>query len=128
MLTWKIRVSRRVIAACWNSIADPSGRAARANLLVRYSHDDGLALRVRGILRETIFSDWPWFETMAKSLDMSPATLRRQLRDERQSILAIKDALHSPRAQTLLRKGILSMAEIAAETVTRKPASSTAPS
>ncbi|OWU83787.1 AraC family transcriptional regulator [Oceanicola sp. 22II-s10i] len=91
-------------------------RAAPANLLVRYSHDGGLALRIRTMLRNEPFGDWPRFETMARRLNMSPATLRRQLREEGQSFLSIKDELRNARAQALLREGALSVAEVAAET------------
>lgn len=91
-------------------------RAAPTNLLVRYSHDGGLALKLRGALRGEAFSEWPDFDTLAARLKMSPATLRRQLREEGQSFRAIKDELRNARAQELLRGTDLPVAEIAART------------
>ena len=89
-------------------------REAPGNLLLRHRQEQGVAAQARARLTATPPSDWPDFETLAAELDLSPATLRRQLRADGQSYGAMKDELRAARAQRLLRKGDLSVAEIAA--------------
>lgn len=90
-------------------------RGAPANILVRYRHDTGWVAKIRSHLKAIPAADWPSFDTLAEQLDMPPATLRRRLRGEGQSFAAIKDEMRSVIAQSLLRDGRRSVAEIAGE-------------
>lgn len=90
-------------------------RGAPANILVRYRHDQGLTARIRNLLQARPASQWPDAAELASSLRLAPATLRRRLRAEGQSLAAIKDEIRNVRAQTLLRDSPASVAEIAAD-------------
>lgn len=90
-------------------------REAPANILVRFRHDQGMAIRVRAHLGALPPADWPDFEALARAMSLSPATLRRQLRADGQSYQAIKDDLRLARAQRMLETGGLSVAEISAQ-------------
>ncbi|THD76003.1 AraC family transcriptional regulator [Thalassobius vesicularis] len=90
-------------------------REAPANILVRFRHDQGMAIRVRAHLGALPPADWPDFEALARAMSLSPATLRRQLRADGQSYQAIKDDLRLARAQRMLEAGGLSVAEISAQ-------------
>lgn len=90
-------------------------RGAPANILVRYRHDSGWVAKIRAHLKAIPAADWPNFDALAARLDMPPATLRRRLRSEGQSFAAIKDEMRSVIAQSLLRDGTRSVADIAGE-------------
>lgn len=90
-------------------------RGAPANILVRYRHDAGLAAQLRDQLRAMPPTDWPAFESLARTLGMSPATLRRQLKADGQSFQSIKDELRRKQALALLRTGDATIAEIASD-------------
>ncbi|MGU7785284.1 AraC family transcriptional regulator [Burkholderia sp. PU8-34] len=90
-------------------------RGAPANILVRYRHDTGWVAKIRAHLKAMPAAEWPCFDTLATQLDMPPATLRRRLRSEGQSFAAIKDEMRSVMAQSLLRDGTRSVADIAVE-------------
>ncbi|MDE4146597.1 AraC family transcriptional regulator [Phaeobacter gallaeciensis] len=90
-------------------------REAPANILVRFRHDQGTAIRVRQHLSTLPPPDWPDFDSLARTLQMSPATLRRHLKSDGQSYLAIKDDLRLARAQKMLDQPGRSVADIAAE-------------
>lgn len=89
-------------------------RAAPANILLRYRHDQGFTARVRHRLRALDPDSWPDFEAVAAGMKLSPATLRRRLRAEGQSFAAIRDEIRQAEAQRLLRDGTESIAQIAA--------------
>lgn len=89
-------------------------RGAPANILLRHRHDQGLAARIRTRLRALPAEDWPDFDTLARDLRLSPATLRRRLRAEGQGYAAIRAEIRLMQARTLLRDTALSVAEIAA--------------
>ncbi|MEZ5675006.1 MAG: AraC family transcriptional regulator [Thalassovita sp.] len=89
-------------------------REAPANILIRFRHDQGTAIRVRGILADLPPTDWPGFDALAGRMGVSPATLRRQLRADGQSYRAIKDELRMTRAQRMLDTGGVSVADVAA--------------
>ncbi|MDR6398428.1 AraC family transcriptional regulator [Herbaspirillum seropedicae] len=93
----------------------PFLRDVPANLLVRYRHDTGWVTRLRACLKQSPPTDWTDFEAMAERLGVSPATLRRRLRDEGQSYASLKDEIRSGIAQTLLGANELSVAAIAAQ-------------
>lgn len=88
-------------------------RRAPGNILVRYRHDRGVTPGVRQCLAATAPSAWPRFDDLASQLEMSPVTLRRHLRAEGQSYMAIRDELRGRRARALLAAGELSVDEIA---------------
>lgn len=90
-------------------------RAAPANILVRYRHDQGLTARVRARLRVLPPAQWPGFEALAAELGHSPATLRRRLAAEGQGFAAIRDEIRRAAAERLLRDTDTAVAAIAAE-------------
>ncbi|WP_347265782.1 AraC family transcriptional regulator [Paracoccus sp. (in: a-proteobacteria)] len=89
-------------------------RAAPANILLGYRHDQGISARIRRRLRALPSEDWPDFDALAAELRLSPATLRRRLRAEGQGYAALRAEIRLMRARDLLRDSRLSVAEIAA--------------
>lgn len=90
-------------------------RKAPGNILVRYRAEQGLAPTIRQQLVTTPAVAWPSLEELARQLEMSPVTLRRRLRAEGQSYMAIRNELRSLRATTLLAEGRLSIDDVAAD-------------
>lgn len=90
-------------------------RGAPANILLRYSHDQGYTAGVRHRLLSTQPDRWPSFEMIAADMKLSPATLRRRLKSEGQSFAAIRDDIRMSEAQRLLRQGQESVARIASQ-------------
>lgn len=88
-------------------------REVPANILVRFRQDRGTAMMVRDLLAALSPADWPGFDDLAHRLNRAPATLRRQLRADGRSYMAIKDELRAARAQQMLAQDGLSVAEIA---------------
>jgi AraC-like DNA-binding protein len=88
-------------------------RAAPANILLRYRHDQGFTAGVRHRLRAVSPDNWPDFETLAAAMKLSPATLRRRLKAEGQSFAAIRDEIRQVEAQRLLRDSTDSVTQIA---------------
>ncbi len=88
-------------------------RAAPANILLRYRHDQGFTAGVRHRLRAVSPDNWPDFEAVAADMKLSPATLRRRLKSEGQSFAAIRDDIRLSEAQRLLRQTSESIAQIA---------------
>lgn len=96
-------------------------RAAPANILARYRHDQGTVAQVRSRLAAGPASEWPGFEALAAQMQMSPATLRRRLREEGRSFSAIRAEAQLVQARRLLLESGLSVAEIAAELAYSEP-------
>lgn len=90
-------------------------RGAPANFLVKYKNSASLAARIRRRLREWPPASWPDFDTLARQLHASPATLRRRLSDEGESYQSIMDELRRDLAIALLGETQLSVADIAVE-------------
>ena len=90
-------------------------RSAPGNLLVRYHHDTRWVTKLRSYLKAVPAAEWPDFDTLARQLRMTPATLRRRLRSEGQSFASIKEEMRSTLAQSLLRESELSVADVACE-------------
>lgn len=88
-------------------------RNAPANILLRYRHDQSVTGRIRKRLSESEPGAWPPFETLASEMNMSPATLRRRLRGEGQSFIAVRDALRFTQACDLLSNGDEPISEVA---------------
>lgn len=89
-------------------------RAAPANILLRYRHDQGFTAGVRHRLLAISPDSWPDFDNVAAHMKLSPATLRRRLKAEGQSFVAIRDEIRYAAAQRLLREGRQSVAQIGA--------------
>lgn len=88
-------------------------RESPANILIRFRDDQRLAIRVREHLSAIAPSDWPAFEDLARNLNRSATTLRRQLRADGQNYVTIKNELRMARAQKMLADGLLSVNQIA---------------
>ena len=86
---------------------------APANILVRYRDTTSLASRIKAQLREVPAEDWPTSEQLAKSLCVSPSTLRRRLADAGQPYQAIKDQIRQEMATLWLADASIPFAEIA---------------
>lgn len=96
-------------------------RAAPGNILLRYRHDQDLTTRIRARLRACASDDWPDFDTLARDLGLSTATLRRRLRSEGQSFSVIRDEIRHRQAEAMLTRTELSVADIAAALGYREP-------
>jgi AraC-like DNA-binding protein len=68
-------------------------RTAPESILVKYKNGSSLSARVRRRLRQFLPGDVPDFDGLAEDLNMTPATLRRRLREEGMSYQSIKDEL-----------------------------------
>jgi AraC-like DNA-binding protein len=68
-------------------------RTAPESILVKYKNGSSLAARVRRRLRQFLPGEVPDFDGLADDLNMTPATLRRRLREEGMSYQSIKDEL-----------------------------------
>lgn len=90
-------------------------RSAPANFLVKYKNSASLAAKIRRRLRAWPPATWPDFDTLARQLHASSATLRRRLNDEGESYQSIMDELRRDLAISLLGDTKLSIAEIAIE-------------
>ncbi|MCM2293964.1 AraC family transcriptional regulator [Allorhizobium sp. BGMRC 0089] len=89
-------------------------RGAPANILLGYRHDQGISARLRNRLKMTDPVDWPPFDVLAREAALSPATLRRRLKSEGQSFVAIRDDIRYEQARNLMGKQQFSVAETAA--------------
>ncbi|MDB6176412.1 AraC family transcriptional regulator [Paracoccus sp. Z330] len=96
-------------------------RAAPANILLRYRHDQELTMAIRNRLRADQPEDWPDFNEVAHDLGLSSASLRRRLRGEGQSFSAIRDEIRHRKAQQMLAGSGLPVAEIATLLGYREP-------
>ncbi|GAA4029210.1 AraC family transcriptional regulator [Actimicrobium antarcticum] len=90
-------------------------RGAPANIVLKYKNSTGLAAQIRRRLRAAARTEWPDFEVVADSLNMTPSTLRRRLDEEGQSFQAIKDQLRRDMAIDYLCHTAKSVADIAGE-------------
>ena len=88
-------------------------RSAPANFLVKYKNSDGLTARIRRRLREMPPDAWPDFDSLARQLHSSAATLRRRLDEEGQSYRTIKDDLRRDLAISYLSHSNRSVTDIA---------------
>lgn len=89
-------------------------RQAPANLLVRYRDRNGVADRIRRLLRTSLHDDeLPALEEVARSLSMTPQTLSRRLREEGRGFQALKDDLRRDAAVELLQRPDLTLLDVA---------------
>lgn len=89
-------------------------RGAPANILLRYRHEQGISALLRNRFKMTDPATWPDFDVLAGELKLSPATVRRRLKNEGQSFLAIRDEIRQAQARDLLGNRQFSVAETAA--------------
>ena len=89
-------------------------RNAPGNFVVKYRNPGSFAARVRRALRTRPAASWPDADTLARELNVAPATLRRRLRQEGHSCQSIKDALRRDLAIAALRDPQRSVADVAA--------------
>jgi AraC-like DNA-binding protein len=90
-------------------------RAAPGNILVRYRQDGGIGNRIRRRLQQASPAQWPDATALAAELGTSPATLRRRLSAEGQSLNTIRDEVRRVASQRLLRDTSMSLAAIAVD-------------
>ncbi len=88
-------------------------RAAPGTFLTGYKFNEGIVSAVMKVLRSEEPMDWPTLPDLAKTLDMSAATLRRQLLQQGHSYRSLKADLKRERAHVLLRETHLPVSEIA---------------
>ncbi len=87
--------------------------AMPGNLLVRYRDPQSLGSRIRQGLRSQPPQSWPDSASLASSLFISTATLRRRLADEAQSYQAIRDTVRKELAIAWLADEQMDFASIA---------------
>ena len=87
--------------------------AAPGNLLVHYRDDASLIARIRALLRSRAPEDWPDAVSLAATLGLSAATLRRQLAASGQTYQRLKDERRCRLACRQLDQGALPLEELA---------------
>ena len=87
--------------------------AAPGNLLVHYRDDASLIARIRALLRSRAPQDWPDAVSLAATLGLSAATLRRQLAASGQTYQRLKDERRCRLACRQLDQGALPLEELA---------------
>ncbi|WP_236772577.1 AraC family transcriptional regulator [Agrobacterium tumefaciens] len=88
-------------------------RGAPANILLSYRHEQGMSARLRNRFEMMDPAEWPDFDVLAGELKLSQATLRRRLKCEGQSFVAIRDEIRYKQARNLMGKQQFSVAETA---------------
>lgn len=88
-------------------------RASPANILTGYTHDARIIGQVRALLLALDPVDWPDFPALALRLGTPQTTLRRELRREGASYRELKDQIRFARAEKFLRRGDLTVTQIA---------------
>ncbi|HSV52971.1 MAG TPA: AraC family transcriptional regulator ligand-binding domain-containing protein [Burkholderiaceae bacterium] len=86
---------------------------APANLIVKYRDSRKVSDRVGQLLCRRIGGDLPTVEEVAKSLAMTPQTLRRRLREEGRVFRAMKDEIRRDAAVEFLTQTMLPLQEVA---------------
>lgn len=87
--------------------------AAPGNLLVHYRDDASLIACIRALLRSRVPEDWPDAVSLAATLGLAPATLRRQLAANGQTYQRLKDERRCRLACRQLDQGALPLEELA---------------
>lgn len=86
---------------------------APGNLLVAYHGSDDLTGQIRKLLADMPALGWPDFDELVKQLNMSPSTLRRQLKDQGTSFRDLKAEVRRSRAKHLLSTSDMPVAQVA---------------
>jgi AraC-like DNA-binding protein len=87
-------------------------RSAPSNILIRYRQDSDLAARIGSRLRKEPAAEWPGFDTVARQMRFSPASMRRRLAAEGQTFQQIKDEIRRRLAIEWLTNDASSVGEI----------------
>lgn len=89
-------------------------RTAPQTVFLKYKNESALSTRIRRHLRRFVgLETWPVLEEVASEFHVSPATLRRRLRDEFTSYQGIKDQVRRDAAIDLLCSTEQSVGEVA---------------
>jgi AraC-like DNA-binding protein len=83
------------------------------HLMTRHDLDRSLVSKIRGMIKGDVDGSFPEFDAVAKSLNLTTATLRRRLRAEGSSYQQIKDDIRRDTAIHLLSRGTVSMDQVA---------------
>ncbi|QGZ31358.1 AraC family transcriptional regulator [Stutzerimonas stutzeri] len=86
---------------------------APANILVRYRDETSLASRIKTTLRGLPAEQWPTSDALARTLCVSPSTLRRRLAEAGQPYQAIKDLVRQEMATLWLADAAVTYVDIA---------------
>ncbi|HUD92937.1 AraC family transcriptional regulator [Sphingobium sp.] len=89
-------------------------RDAPSNIIVRYRPNSDLATKIRADLNRIDPVAWPGSAEIASLMNMSSATMRRQLKAEGATISEIKDGIRKQRAIDALEQGRCTIADLAA--------------
>jgi AraC-like DNA-binding protein len=87
-------------------------RRAPENILIGYFNDTGIANSLRQQLQTVSPEEWPNFDEVARQFRMPATTLRRRLKEEGQSFLALKDEVRRDMAVDLLLNTDLAVSEV----------------
>ncbi|MGJ8685974.1 MAG: AraC family transcriptional regulator [Spongiibacteraceae bacterium] len=82
-------------------------------LMANPDFDRSLAAKIRTMIKADVAGRFPDFNRLAVSLHLTPATLRRRLRDEGCSYQKLKDDMRRDAAIHYLGRGTLSMEQVA---------------
>ncbi|WP_313643543.1 AraC family transcriptional regulator [Pseudomonas sp.] len=96
-------------------------RSAPQGLVIRVRNPLGRAAQIYRQLRACPHGHWPTLSALAQQQGISTSTLRRQLEREGRSYQQIKDEVRRAQAFEHLRKGCLSIAEIATQAGFQEP-------
>ncbi len=88
-------------------------RDAPENLVVIPDNDNSLTARIRGLIGTDFRHEFPDFETVAKTMNTTPQTLRRHLKSEGTSYQEIKDNMRRDAAIYYLNRSSHTINEIA---------------
>jgi AraC-like DNA-binding protein len=83
------------------------------HLMTRHDLDQSLVSKIRAMIKDDVAGFFPEFDTVAKSLNLTTATLRRRLRAEGSSYQQLKDDIRRDTAIHLLSRGTASMDQVA---------------
>lgn len=83
------------------------------HLMTSHDSDRSLVSKIRELIKRDVGGKFPEFESVAKTLHMTTATLRRRLRAEGSSYQQLKDDIRRDTAIHHLSRGTLSMEQVA---------------
>lgn len=84
-----------------------------SHLMTSHDTNRSLVAKIRALIKEDVGGPFPEFNTIATSLNMTTATLRRRLRAEGRSYQQLKDDIRRDTAIHHLSRGVLSMDQVA---------------
>ena len=83
------------------------------HLMTSNDSDRSLVSKIRAMINKSVAGDFPEFDNVAQTLNMTTATLRRRLRAEGSSYQQLKDDIRRDTAIHHLSRGIISMDQVA---------------